>query len=59
MTKIPPEKTLPLASGDMDSRFRGNDRVMSLLRKQESSQLNEGALVPGERLMQAFFYCAL
>jgi len=59
MTKIPPENTLPLASGDMDSRFRGNDRVMSLLRKQESSQLNEGALVSGERLMQAFFCCAL
>ncbi len=49
------EKGLRLDLDEMDSRLRGNDRVMSLLRKQESRQWNKATLVSGERLMQVFF----
>ncbi len=56
LSSIMKERTL-VAPKHVDDR--GNDTVMSLLRKQESSQLNEGVPVSGERLMQASFYCAL
>jgi hypothetical protein len=53
---IPPEKTLRPALEKMDSRFRGNDTGMSLLRKQESRQLNKGALVFGEANTRLFSF---
>jgi len=53
---ISPEKTPRLALAVMDSRFRGNDTVMSLLRKQESRQLNKGALVFGEANTRLFSF---
>ena len=37
-----------VATHEIDSRLRGNDRIMSLLRKQESRKSNRGAVVSGE-----------
>ena len=59
MIEVFPGKMLHLALEKMDSRFRGNDKIMSLLQKQESRQLNKGTLVPGDRLMLALLHSAL